>query len=62
MEFIASILGLLMIIGFFVIVQTVKKIRYKQDLIYKLIAEQNKLLSEQITIMKGNYRAEGEQI
>ena len=62
MEFIASILGLLMIIGFFVIVQTVKKIRYKQDLIYKLIAEQNNLLSEQITIMKGNYRAEGEQI
>jgi len=60
MEVLASILGLFMIIGFFVIVQTIKKIIYKQDLMYKLIAEQNNLLNEQITIMKGNYKPDGE--
>jgi hypothetical protein len=52
MEVLSAILGLLIICGFFVIVQTVKKIKYKQDLIYKLMAEQNNLLSEQITIMR----------
>lgn len=59
MEVIGAILSLFIIIGFFVIVQTVKKIKYKEDLIYKLLADQNNLLSEQITIMKGNYNPEG---
>jgi len=52
MEVIASIVGFLVIIGYFINIENVKKIRNKQNAIYKLMAEQNNLLSEQITIMK----------
>jgi len=62
MEFIAGIIGLLLIVGFFRIVQLVNKMKYKQDMMYKLMAEQNALLSEQITIMKGNYNPDGEHL
>ena len=62
MEIIISIISLFLIIGFFVIVETIKKIRTWQDQMYKLMKEQNDLLSEQLTIMKGNYKVDGEMI
>jgi len=62
MEIIILVISLFLIIGFFVIVETIKKIRTKQDHMYKLMKEQNDLLSEQLTIMKGNYKPSGEQV
>jgi len=62
MEIIISIISLFLIIGFFVIVETIKKIRTKQDHMYKLMKEQNDLLSEQITIMKGIYKPNGDEV
>jgi len=58
MEIIASIIGLLVLIGYFVQIENVKKIKFKQEAIYKLLAEQNNLLSEQITIMKAGQEAQ----
>jgi hypothetical protein len=52
MEVIASIIGFLVLAGYFIQIENVKKIKVKQEAIYKLLAEQNNLLSEQITIMK----------
>ena len=56
MEIIASIIGLLVIIGYFINIENVKKIRIKQEAIYKVLAEQNNLLSEQVNIMKDSYK------
>jgi hypothetical protein len=52
MEVIGSIIGLLVLIGYFILIGNVKSIKIKQESIYKLLAEQNNLLSEQITLMK----------
>ena len=52
MEVIASIIGFFAIIGFFILCNGVRKMRTAQKQANKLLAEQNNLLSEQITLLK----------
>lgn len=52
MEVIASIIGFFAIIGFFILCNDVGKMRTAQKQANKLLAEQNNLLSEQITLLK----------
>jgi hypothetical protein len=56
METIISIIGLLVLIAFIILTENVKKIKNRQEMIYKVLADQSNLLSEQITIMKGEYK------
>jgi hypothetical protein len=52
MEVIASIIGFLAIIGFFILCNDVGKMRTAQKQTNKFLAEQNNLLSEQINLIK----------
>jgi len=58
MEVIAGILSLIMIVAFFSMHANLRKLLNTQNDSYTLLKEQNNLLSEQLTILKGNYNPE----
>jgi hypothetical protein len=61
MEVIGAIIGLLVLIGYFIQIENVKKIRNKQDAIYMLLAEQNNLMSQQLDLFKDHYRSKEQE-
>jgi hypothetical protein len=56
MEVVIGIISLFMIVAFFGIGNNLRKLLNTQNAALKAIHEQNNLLSEQITILKGDYK------
>lgn len=51
---ISGLVALIAIIGFFILCNDISRMKQYHIYTNKLLADQNNLLSEQITIMKGN--------